>query len=114
MDRHPNLRVPRNKRHGRGGRRQPSAPVSLRIERNSLIPLYLLVMQHERSVTDEECDVPISPRRFTSGYKASRIWPSYSWRDGNNCLSSETYSRLSLVNLTVSAVMVTWNTSRNR
>ena len=58
--------------------------------------------------------MPIGPHRFAYGQKANRIWPSYSWRDGNNCLSSATYSRFSLVNLTVSAVMVTWNRSRNR
>ena len=39
MDRHPNLRVDRNKKHGKDGRRQPSAPVALRIGAHSLIPL---------------------------------------------------------------------------
>ena len=114
MDGHPNLRADRNKRPGRDDRRQPSAPVALRIERTVSSRWVLPVMQSDRSATGEECGVPISPRRFTSGQKASRIWPSYSWRDGNNCLSAATYSRLSLVNLTVSAVMVTWNRSRNR
>ena len=33
MGGNPNLRVDRNKRHGKDGRKQPSAPVSLRIER---------------------------------------------------------------------------------
>ena len=112
MDRHPNLRVDHNKKHGKDGRRQPSAPVSLRIERT--------VSSHCVSLS---CNtIGLSPARnavypsvrVPSSQKASRIWPSYSWRDGNNCLSAATYSRLSLVNLTVSAVMVTWNRSRNR